>query len=265
MRISFNNNTLKVAWQESLDVMRGKTLGILLLVSLRALKDLYKALLYAWFLPIALLVGVLLELKSLLCAFYITLLVRAARPSIDLKKTAYWSQLVLADWILFFGLFAVVELIRSLLIGKQSQSIGYYLFLKLYELLLKVFFLSNFSWLPGSDTLGVVAYFLSPFVIVWALFMLDAQKTIAQYIAAFGRAVAMVVYNYPFFFVSYCALRALILLGYLVSRPWIHSSDWVPLVGWLLLFGVLIPFYVCFILSFYTKKVHEQFGLYYRT
>lgn len=261
MLISFKAETFKMAWKESLGALRPGNLGLLLLVSLRALKDLYKALFYAWFLPTALLAGLVLDIKSLVCTFFITLIARAARPSIDLKKTHYWSHINFVDWILFFGLFGLVEGIPYIL----RQKAGAF-FLYCYQLLLKGFFLgNNFSWLPGSSLLGVVSYFLSPFVILWVFFMLDSRETLWHYLKAFGRAFLMMIYNYPFFLVSYLALRLIISFAYIISRPFITTYQYVPHVGWALLLGVLVPFYICFIMSFYVKQLHEQFGLYYKS
>ena len=261
MLISFRADAFKAAWKEALATCKPDTLGPLILVSLRALRDLYKALPYAWFLPTALLAALVLDVKSLMLAFYVTLIIRAARPSIDLKKLHYWQNINFVDWVVFFALLIAIEGIPALLHHRTGLVIS-----SIYSYLLKGVFLgNNFSWLPGSSLLGVVTYFLSPLVILALLFLLDSRETVAAYIKAFGRAFLMLLYNYPFFLISYVALRLLITAVYLATQPFITTYKYLPHFGWALFFGLLLPFYFCFIMSFYVKKVHEQFGLYYRS
>lgn len=265
MTFPFRIDALKMGWRESLDAFKPSHIGFLLLVSLRALKDFYKTLIHAWFIPTALLAGLILDLKSLLCAFYVVFIARAVRPSIDQKKGHYWTSFNVVDWTLFVGLFIIVYGIRQLFLLKQQASTVFFLLAKIYDLLLKAFFLGTLNWLPGSEMLGLLTYFLSPFVILWVLFMLDSKKTVFAYIQACGRAILMFVYNYPFFLFSYLALRLIISLTYLASRPIIGSYEYLPLAGWIVLFALLLPFYICFIMSFYVKQLHEQFGLYYKS
>ncbi len=250
---------VKVFWSEALHTWELRNLGFLVLVSIRALKDMYKALIYAWFLPTALLAGLVLEVKSLVMAFYTVLLMRAARPSLDLKKVSYWRPFNPVDWIIFFILLLLVEGIPFVIKEKAGAAV-----LTLYTFFLKILFLGNFMWLPGSKCLGVAAYFLSPFIILCALFMLDSQKTVWEYIKACGRAILMLLYNYPFFLGSYLILRAIVSISYLISQPFIEMYPSLPLIGWILLFTLLIPFYICFIMSFYVKHLHAQFALYYK-
>lgn len=261
MLISFRAETFKVAWKEALAAFKPANLGLLLIVSLRALRDLYKALFFAWFIPTALLAGLVLDVKSLIYAFYLTLLARAARPSIDLKRFHYWKEINFVDWVLFTGMLLGIVVIRPLL--HRAGAIFEYT----YKYLLKAFFLGdNFSWLPGSSLLGgTVIYFLSPFIIIWVFFMLDSKESAGGYIKAFGRSILMMLYNYPFFLISYLALRILIAGSFLLGQFFLASYPYLPHIGWGLLFGFLIPFYLCFIMSFYVKRIHEQFGLYYRS
>lgn len=264
MWASLKAELIKNSWREALDAFRLYNLGMLLLVSLRALKDLYKALLHAWFLPIALIVGLLLDIKGLIAAFYVTLLARAARPSVELKREVYWNHLHFVDWILFFGLFLVIDGLKWWFYN--PDSLWYLIFFKSYDGFLKLLFLgNNFPWLPDGGLLGIMLYFLSPFIIVWALFMLDAKKTIWGYISAFGRTFLMLLYNYPFFLITYVALRLAINGFYMSERFFFVGNMCISIISWIALFTVLIPLYVCFIMSFYVKQIHEQFGLYYKS
>ena len=265
MKMFFNTEALKMGWQESLDAFKPTNLGLLLLVSLRALKDMYKALLRAFFLPIALIAGAVLELRSLLSAFYITLILRAARPSVDLKKGTYWSHYDGIDVVLFVGVLLLYALQHAFAVRKDASGFAF-LLSKGYNAFLKMLLLGNFAWLPDASVLGELIYVLSPFVILWVLFMLDSQKTVWHYFQAFGRACLMLFYNYPFFLFSYLFVR-LSLNGTHLAAHWFTEAmhGYLPLVGWVLLIVFFIPLYACFIMSFYVKQVHAQFGLYYRT
>ncbi len=252
----------KASWLESFDFIKSDSMKLLLLVSLRTLGNLYSSFIYAWFLPLTLLVGLVLNIPRLVGAFYITLLVRAARPSIDLKNTKYWQQGVFADWVIFFSVLLLVHIPRLI----KSQELPS-LFLKIigtiYDGLLRVFFLAGQFWLPGTEALGIMTVFLSPFIIVWILFMLDAKKEVWAYVKTFGRAILMLAYNYPFFLIVYGILRLIISGGYLLG---ILLSRFIPqlhILGWLILLLAVIPYFVCVITNFYVKRIHEQFNLYY--
>lgn len=252
----------KVGWQESLDAFKPSQSKVLILVSLRAVKNLYKALLYAFFLPTTLLAGLVLGQKGLIGSFYITLIARAARPSIDLKKRHYWAEFNFVDWVVYIGLL-LNDLIYHIFLSRADKSFLFYLLNKLHELLSRGLLISTMKWLPGTDALGALLPFMSPFVIIWVFFMLDSKKSVWEYIKALGRALLMMFYNYPFFLFTYLVLRIGCSLVCLASRPFTATYTYLPIIGWVVLIAVVIPFYVCFIMNFYVKKVHEQFGLYY--
>ncbi len=119
--------------------------------------------------------------------------------------------------------------------------------------------------LPALESiLGVFAYFFSPVVIVWTLFMYDAQKTIREYMHALVKTLSMVIYNYPFFLITYTIFYFSVILIHAISSwilpPW-HGWHFI---GWIGFIFLLLPFYICFITNFYIKRIHEQFSLYYR-
>ncbi len=249
---------LVVSWQESVEFLKPKTLRLFLLLALRSLKELYFSLLFAWFIPIALFAGLVLNLKSLMYAFYMVLLVRGTRPSIEKKGIAYWQEVHVVDWVLFLGLLFLLE------VPVVASSWLHWTVPMVYNFLLSVFFLAGHAWLPGAEALGAAAIFLSPFVVVWTLFMCDAQKTPWQYIKAFGRALTMLVYNYPFFLVVYEIIRLTLAGIYLVSRFVITAYPPLGIVGWVLLLAFFLPLYVCFITNVYVKRLHDQMSLYYK-
>ena len=252
----------KASWIESFQLLKWDTLKLLLLVSLRSLTSVYRSLVYAWFLPLTLLVGLVLSIPRLVGAFYITVLVRAARPSIDLKNSQYWQQAVFADWIIYFGVLLLVSIPR-LWSSVELPSLALKSIWYVYDFVLRLFFLAGQFWLPGTESLGIITVFLSPFIILWILFMLDAKKEVWPYVKAFGRAVLMLAYNYPFFLIVYGIVRLLLSCGYLISLPLMNFVPHLSIVGWVLLLLVIIPYWVCFITNFYVKRLHEQFTLYY--
>ncbi len=251
----------KASWIESVQFLK-KDVGLILLVSLRSLMSLYRSLLYAWFLPIALLVGLVLSIPLLLGAFYTTLLVRAARPSIDYKNNRYWKRLVFVDWVIFFAVLVLVQ-IPHYLVGSNFPSLLTKMLWYSYDFLTRLFFLSGQFWLPGAESLGSMMIFLSPFLILVILFMLDAKLEVWSYIKAGGRAVLMLAYNYPFFLVVYALFRIVLSVGYLLSFP---LSLYIPqsgIFGWSFFLLVIFPYWICLITNFYVKRLHEQFSLYY--
>lgn len=246
---------LLTPWKESLELLRPKNLSLLLLVSLKSLVQMYGALLSVWFIPILfLLAGLLLDLQSLVLAFYIMILAKAARPSVLQKGPAYWQQFEGAEWVLFFGLVILLQWPMFFSVNKLVQF-GYNGFLRLLLLVGR-------TWLPGSGSLGILIPYISPFSILWVLFMLDARRTVGEYFFAFFRALTMFFTNYPFFILAYLVTRLIISLAYLSGLPFTYET--LPFIGWILLYGILIPYYVCVITNVYTKRIHEQFSLYYR-
>ncbi len=247
---------LLTPWKESIELLRPKNLSLLLLVSLKSLFQLYGALLSIWFIPVLfLLAGLLLDLQSLVLAFYITILVRAARPSILQKHLSYWKQFEVAEWILFVGILIFLQWPMFFSVNKVVQYS--------YEVFLRLLLLVGRTWLPGSEALGILIPYISPFSIIWVLFMLDSRRTVIEYIYAFFRALTMFFTNYPFFILAYLVLRLVISAGYLCSFLF-QSSEFLPFIGWVILYGLIIPYYVCVLTNVYIKRIHEQFSFYYK-
>ena len=259
-----NFDTYKASWLESFDLLKSDSMTLLLLVSFKTLATVYRSLVRAWFLPLTLLAGLVLNIPRLLCAFYTTLLVRASRPSIDYKNASYWQRTVVADWIIFFAVLLIAYLPQ--LWSERDITLPLMkVVLYCYDVLMRLFFLARYEWLPGTEMLGVLPLFLSPFIIVWLLFLLDAQLGFWSSIKSCGRAVLMIAYNYPFFLIMYIAARLIISCGYLLLLPLILAIPQFAAVSWIILLGFIIPYWICFITNFYIKRLHEQFSLYYRS
>ncbi len=256
--------TYKASWLESFDLLKSDSMTLLLLVSFKTLTTVYRSMLRAWFLPLTLLAGLVLNIPRLLCAFYTTIIVRSSRPSIDYKNASYWQKTVVADWIIFFAVILLVYL-PQFWAEQDIPSTFMHIVLYCYDLLMRLLFLARYDWLPGTQSLGVFSLFLSPFLIIWLLFLLDAQLGFWSSIKAFGRAVLMLSYNYPFFLIIYVIIRLLLSCLYVLLLPLTTTVPAVAILGWLLLLGILVPYWICLLTNFYVKRLHEQFGLYYRS
>lgn len=283
--------TLTASWQESLALCKPKTLGLLLLVSLRTLLTAYRAILYAWSLPLMYIVGLIAfiyleawyfgsptpatagELTSavaqifswgtfifyyLIMVLYLTIVARAARPSIDYKNASYWRSREMVGWVIFAASLTGISLLAFLpsfyLPTINGVALLAYLFFKgvLFQI-----------WPVEKQVLRIAIFNLTPLLILWILFMLDARKTVGQYALSLWRAFLMLFYNYPFFFIVYASLRLGIGITFLLSRHFALQQPW-HIIGWLALFIVIIPYYVCFLTNVYVKRLHEQFAVYYR-
>jgi hypothetical protein len=258
-------NFLLTPWKESLELLKPKNLSLLLLVSLKSFFQMYSALFSGWFIFLLFLLTVLfLVLQSLglviyllqdvSLAFYIFILVKAARPSVLQKRGAYWTRFEWAPLILFSGII-LLQLMHMIFFGQNIQY--------LYSAFLWSIFWSNWWWLHGSHALAILVPYISPLSTLWVLFMLDARTSITEYIFAFFRALKLFFTDYPFFILTYLVLRLMILVGSLCSLLF-HSSLVLPLIGWVVLYTVIIPYYLCVITNVYTKRIHEQFSRFYK-
>jgi hypothetical protein len=251
----------KTSWRESIDAL-SKDLKILLLVSGKSFIQAYHSLLSLWYIPISLLVGLVFSIPLLLCSWYTVLFARAARPSIDMKDSTYWQKCIVVEWIIFLlmmVLLGICEYFSQCVVQSWWHTVlGY-----LYKSLLAACFLYTGMWMPDTLSLGTMIFFLSPLIILITLFMLDAEHTLWAYGKACARGIVMYAYNYPFFVCVYIWLRLVLAAGYLASVPLESYISQCSIIGWFLFLFVAFPYWICFITSFYVKRLHEQFALYY--
>jgi hypothetical protein len=334
-KVFFSFGFLLSSWKESLSVFGATQFKLLMLATVKALKDFYSLCvqtpIFAIFFFIALAIQLLRldnKLVQLITGLFITvLIINAFRPSVARKDSNYFNGIVARGIgfvfdIVFFVIFmpyafivgiqgnyilvlAGFMLLLSMLLVKFSRNstmpsaiksyrfayILYVIICLLYIVLLWYLIFSpqiinswrgssvidllikarsiflqllfiNETWLFAKIT--TLAYFFSPFIIVMALFVADAQSgNLKEYVKAVGRAGLMIVYNYPFFLLLFLVACLVI---YLLSA---FGSFWpaYPLTrvfGMLLISTVLLPVYIGIIASFYIKRLHEQFQLYYR-
>lgn len=139
------------------------------------------------------------------------------------------------------------------------------------EWLLKIFLIDE-SWL---SRIGIFVYFIAPVTIFWILFMMDSQLNITETFKSIYRAIKMVVYNYPFCLIIFIALKLIIISVSLIYSNLVnlglaqeYSGSTLYMIAkfieYIIFVGILLPFYVCFLANFYTKRIHDQFSIYYR-
>lgn len=242
-----------LSWLESLSVFKVPTLKLFLLVTLKAMKELYKALLYSWprLLTFLILVSYLTQVPMrnaeaiivlLTGSFFTTLFLQGTRPSSDHKNMRYWFS---------YNLVPVSLFLITLFLWYLPHSYRYFKYMMFIDDSYLSRYINSFS------------YFISPFILVVILFMFDAQRTLSEYSKALLRGVKLVLYNIPFFLVFYTLFYfSNILIGILIKYLGLHSLAEYLVKGSIFI-SILFPFYVCFITNFYIKRVHEQFSLYY--
>lgn len=219
------------------------------------------------FMPYAFIAGIQRNYILILCAFLLLLpmtLVQIIKNknselSARLDRRAYGlyaSLILLYTVFLWYLIFSAPT--GNFLLGDNSIT---NFMIKARSLVLSLLFI-NETWI--FTLLSTLAYFLSPFIIVAILFIADTQPyNLKEYFKAIGRAALMVLYNYPFFMLLFLAVCLVIYFFSVLGNV-------VPLylpthaVGTLLVSIVLLPVYIGIISSFYIKRLHEQFQLYYR-
>lgn len=164
----------------------------------------------------------------------------SARPSIMRKSYQYYMQYS----IFFFPLFLFI-IVSNIAVENFFRVIAYY-------------GLSYGALIPvlGFVPSFYIPFFLSPLCILFVFFMLDGPVSIAGFFNAFWYAIKMLLYNYPFFFILFL-IGVSIYRVIMMAQP--YFGNYAELVAQL----ILLPLMACIIVTFYTKRLADQFGLYY--
>jgi hypothetical protein len=253
-------DSLKASWKESFEILKND-MGILLLVSLRTLTSVYTAIPHSWIFTSISIVAIALAFYAgfsyfaiQFCSFYLILLISATRPSLEEKNSLYWAKYIFVDLLVFCG---ITSLIVFCVFLYTNIAVWYG-----FDLLIYSFLASPQLWLPGLDGKEVWAILFSPLLILTILFIRDSQFTPWNFLKAMGRAVLMLINNYPFFLGVYFLFRLILSVGNIISvllSPYIF----VDVIFWALLILLVYPYFICLITNFYVKRLHEQFSLYY--
>jgi len=218
------------------------------------------------------------------------------------KTVSVWFRLfwplfivsIVADLlpIPLIGLFAKFLLFMTLFLSVRpsvrKKNYFYFSRYKWHALIIGVLFMLKtlgFQWMSGlnsqvADLLvlswifptSLVSIFVTPFM----LFYLDSHGSFADFFWSAWRSIKMVFFGLPFFLIIVGAFSAVFYVLLLVAfRGFLPFSLFVRSLpaGLLGLFGLSLVKHLLFILSvpavavyanFYTKRLHDQFNLYFR-
>lgn len=261
------------SWKESLSLLRGQNAKLFRLVTLKTIIQSYKVYFkhFWWLLVLSGLLDIissryfgshgfflLIPLLSWLITIFAMYLV--IRPSIKHKGWDYYK-----DYFKKFFYFTLYSFSFTL------SLVGILMMLALAVFLIKPSLVENMI-LDNTHYLGtilltpfllpssLIIVFVSPLLTFCIFFMLDGDGSIKNFFKSIGRALKMGFYNYPFclFFLICCIafsfgsqMGIYVTLGHstiLTSSIISHTLLIVPLCVWS---------------TFYTKRLHDQFTLYY--
>lgn len=254
-------NVLMQSWRDSLVLCLPNNFSLLLLVTLNNAMRMYRYLVvYFWWLMVLLIVTHQFFLSSLLprigvspemidhvssalqiivASVWLTAVYLCARPSVLPKSIEYFSQYVwyapcLIGWSVLFlwaHTFVFMPLVATMPIA-----------------------LAVLDWLVWLYVICVVLLF--PF------FLLDAPISVKSLVRSVWRAILMSWYNLPV-----ALLWAGVMVGFCLGVYWFLSFLELPAgvcsAWWLIKVMVMIPIMILFFCTLYTKKVHDQFTLYF--
>lgn len=253
---------LKTSWQESLKLFLPKNLYTFLLVTLnsffhflRLIKEklfFLSILLANYILIISLNQSVILNY----CIFIIIyiLLIYLIRPSIDNKDINNFFDFVTKKlykyfFILTFLIFIFYWVFNAKLLG---NFLNYFLNI----------FLVNSNLLKFNSYLFYILFILSPFFVNILFFLFDSQDIFIEKFKSIYRAFLILIYNYPFYLIVYFFFYNFFKFFDLLLEHYGYSFILYNMINLLLLFFI-IPFYICLLVNYYIKRIHEQFNIYY--
>ena len=260
------------SWKESVSLFIPKHAKFFFLVTLKSIIQSYKliAVHLWWLFGISYLTDLLYSryfgTKSYFCIvpllswfftiFFIYLIIR---PSIKRKNWNYYKGYLLRfPYFVFFSIIAFMIPIIMLLIGNKIAYLTFSISWIFYMLFLPFLIIPILiSFLIAPD---VVALYTSPLLTFLILFMLDSTGSISDVFQSIVRAFKMMIYNYPFciimfiIFILCSVISQMSIAHYFGIESFLLSS---------LVANLILPIPLCILTNFYTKRLHDQFGLYY--
>jgi hypothetical protein len=172
------------------------------------------------------------------------------RPSLPRKTFSYYTQkapyflpffiLTIFVFSSFFGILKLFSLLPSL---SEFQYMS----------------IITMALLPSP----LMPLFISPLLTFMIFFALDSNGSLNSIFASIIRGFKMGLYNYPFCLIFYLICIAITLIGYIAILTFIFFGSGILLSS--LVSHLLIPIPLAVLSNFYTKRLHDQFGLYYPT
>lgn len=241
------------SWINDFQILLPKNLKLFLLVTLNAVKQVYALLLRKWWwLYGALAIG----------NIFITL-------HMPTRASIVFIPLALLIFVQFIPLFILFLTVRpSVSLKSYHYYMGYYKYYILsYGSLICLMMAIFLAYPLRYPLLMINTFILSPFVIFFMFFYLDSDGSIIELLSSVYRAAVILIFHYPFILISYSIMYVLFSKSELLFRMLffrILDDAWMAeKLGFLTAVYLLVPFIFCFYNTFYIKKVHEQFNLYF--
>jgi hypothetical protein len=274
------------SWQESLKLFLPSNFKLFMLTVLKSAVETYGYLMYYfWWLVLifALLfigsmnmdpellavmpaewMGSILGVTGMLLWLVLILIVR---PSLREKGPVYFKQSIKKNILGFFA-YVVLWSYARFYIGNIFMYLLYQVGL-LEQHIAHIPILSDIVQFKGMFFFWYISmlYFWMPLILLpgflfSVLFFADSEGSLREWLRSLWRAVKMVVYNWPFIFLSLVVflLIGIALLMFFYSLR--HAvAEYFSAAS--IIFFCLIPFIVTYLKNFYIKRVHDQFKLYF--
>jgi hypothetical protein len=274
---------LLYSWKENLTLLLPRNLKPFALVTLKSIIECYKLYFkYFWWIPVtAFAIGLSgqffitlgLTPRTMTSDWFAPILVvsvmilyfinsisiwLATRPSIDPKNCAYFRKMF-------------ITYVPSILLVTALFLCGIILIrFSIIEIVERFFSIPDVRW--KSDMVVNTALFCKGFLdfLVWTwswmaiFFITDSPATIPMFFKNCTRAVRMVIYNLPLFYVVHL-IKAFCLICYHGPIPYWFIYDTTLLhFGAYLLSFILQPILICTLANIYIKRVYEQCDLYFK-
>jgi len=242
------------AWAESLTLFKPQNFKLFLLVTLKSILETYKVL-FTRFWPV-------MVAPLVIVAIYLLM---------EYELGYYRLHEIIPGplWVVsLFVLFPLFWYMLVFLCARPSAGLKdwpYVLSYKYHFIYFCLFALAASACMMTllSDINVTFIVIIRIYAIFFTAFLLDSDARIKAVGLSLIRSGKMMVYNLPFVIV--CAIVFVCLTKipsyFYVVHPLHSSMFYEPIVIYVRLF--LLPIFVCFLMNFYVKKIHEQFNLYF--
>ncbi len=270
------------SWKESLSVFAPKNAKLFFLVTIKRILESYKFILLhvgwlilltiaaeLWYNRYSMVHGhsyfLLIPLLGWFFVFFLMYLI--IRPSIKRKSFHYYKDYKkhFLSFIVLSLLFFIFAVIFGYSIVTASKWLVLHLFkdqalpqaiIVAYLILMRTATAIFLFSLPFAN----IPLYVAPLLTFWILFMLDNNGGIKALWQSIVRGCKMVWYNYPFCFIMF-GLFCIFWYGIDMIIIWLFGAPcffYLPFI-----YNLLLPIPISIFTNFYTKRIHEQFGLYY--
>ena len=228
------------SWKESLSLLKPENLKPFVLVTIKAVLDIYKSINKPlssrgnWFLLGG--VAALVIITNMIKLFHL-----------------FWVEALLLNSIRYALIFGFALALRPS-IGQKGEAYFYENIQNFWYILVAMIFL------------GLSGAYIIPFFFVWYLFFLfavfDTDGTANKLIGAVRTSLTMLIYNFPICAVVYAVIGVInIILYYLIAFVFGYFGGLTIAVFLCILF---VPIEVALIANLYIKFIHGQPSLYFK-